>query len=216
MSKGRKNYIPALRFDCLSPLFDPFLRLTMPEYAIKGRLVEQANVQRENYVLDLGCGTGTLTILIKKTYPEAKVFGLDADDKILKIAETKIKKTGLNITLNKGMAFELPYQDNSFDFVLSSLMFHHLTHDNKLLALKEVYRILRPGGELHIADFGKPSNILMFLISLVMKNFEEAEDNYRGLLPQMIEGVGFNQIQISAQYSTLFGTLSIYKGCKQF
>ncbi|WP_425805063.1 class I SAM-dependent methyltransferase [Desulfitobacterium sp. Sab5] len=214
MSKGRKNYIPALRFDCLSPLFDPFLQLTMPENTFKRRLVEQANVKRNNYVLDLGCGTGTLTILIKKTYPEAKVFGLDADEKILKNAETKIKKTGLNITLDKGMAFELPYLDNSFDFVLSSLVFHHLTHDNKVLALKEVYRVLRPGGELHIADFGKPSNTLMYLISLIMRNFEEAKDNYQGLLPCMTKGAGFNQVQITAQYSTLFGTLSLYKGCK--
>ncbi len=214
MSKRRKNFIPAFRFDWLTPLFDPFLRLTMRESTFKHSLVKEASFQENNRVLDLGCGTGTLAILIRQAWPSAEVIGIDADEQILQIARSKIRNAGLNITLDKGMAPNLPYADESFDLVVSSLFFHHLTRENKTLTLNEVYRILRPTGHLLLADFGQPDNIMMHLVSLVMRNFEEAADNYKGLLPKMIRDAGFVQVQTVAQYSTLFGTLCLYKGYK--
>lgn len=142
------------------------------------------------------------------------MFGIDADERIIEIARTKVNKLGLSIMLEKGIASKLPYLDNSFDVILSSLVFHHLTRSNKELAFREAYRVLRPGGQLHIADFGKPANVLMYLISLVMKNLEEVRDNYKGLLPHLFREAGFNQVEVTAQYSTLFGTMCLHKGCK--
>lgn len=186
----------------------------MRELTFKHRLVEEASIQKNNRVLDLGCGTGTLAILFKQACPETEVIGLDADEHILEIARDKIRKSGLNITLESGMASVLTYSDESFDLVMSSLVFHHLNRENKARALEEVYRILRPAGHLLIADFGKPNNILMHLVSLIMTKFEEVTDNFKGLLPKMIHDAGFVQVQIAAQYSTLFGTSCLYKGIK--
>ena len=93
-------------------------------------------------VLDLGCGTGTLTIMIKQAHPEAEVVGLDGDPAVLEIARTKAMQAGVKISLDHGMAFHPPYQDNSFDRVLSSLVIHHLTTENKQRAMHEIYRIL--------------------------------------------------------------------------
>ena len=76
----------------------------MRESTFKRRLVEQARIEKGQRVLDLGCGTGTLTILIKKSHPEAEVIGLDGDPNILEIARTKIAKAGLDITLDQGIA----------------------------------------------------------------------------------------------------------------
>lgn len=214
MKKGNKSFIPAFKFDLLTPLFDPFIRLTMREETFKHRLVQEASLQQYNRILDLGCGTGTLAILLKRVCSSSLVIGVDADEKILQIAREKIRNAELNIPLDHGVAPNLPYTDESFDLVVSSLVFHHLTTENKVLTLKEVYRILRPNSHLLLADFGKPENIFMFLVSLVMRNFEETKDNYQGLLPQMIRDVGFSQVQKVKHYSTLFGTLCIYKGHK--
>lgn len=128
----------------------------MPESRFKTHLVRQARIRDGHRILDLGCRTATPTILIKQSHPDTEVVGLDGDDKVLEIARKKAVKASAEITLHKGMAFNLPYLDNSFDRVVSSLVLHHLTAENKQRTLKEVLRVLRPDGELHIADFVRP------------------------------------------------------------
>jgi ubiquinone/menaquinone biosynthesis C-methylase UbiE len=171
-------------------------------------------IAKEYNVLDLGCGTATLTILIKKTRLEAGVVGFDADSKILSIARSKIKKAGLAIALNLGTALCLPYVNNSFERVASSMVIHHLTRENKILALKEVFRVLKPNGELHVADFGKPQNIIMHFPSLIIRHLEEASDNVKGLLPEFFQLAGFEEIEEIRKYMSIFGTISLYKMCK--
>ena len=213
MNKPTK-YIPALSFGWLTPFYDPFLKWGMREKIFKHHLIQQANIQPGMRVLDLGCGTGTLTILIKQTYPEANVVGLDGDPTVLEIARSKANQAGVIITLDQGMAFQLPYPDNSFDRVLSSLVIHHLITTDKQRAMHEIYRVLRPGGELHIVDFGKPRHIYAQLISLVMQRLEEAADNIQGLLPGMIRSAGFAQVEETAQYTTIVGGLSLFQAKK--
>ncbi len=140
----RKEYIYALKYRWLTPLYDPILRLTLRERAFKKALVEQARIQPGQRVLDLGCGTGTLTLLIKGAYPHAHVAGFDGDPKILSLAEAKAARAGLEIDWKHGLAQELPYADGYFDRVLSSLMLHHLSSETKRAALREVLRVLRP------------------------------------------------------------------------
>ncbi len=184
------------------------------ESTFKRCLVDQAGIEKKSRVLDIGCGTATLTILIKKVHPEADVTGLDGDPEILKMAKTKIINAGLDIKLDPGMAFELSYDNSSFDRVVSSLVFHHLTRENKVRTIKEIFRVLSPGGELHLADFGKPHNALMYLISLVFRHLEETKENIDGLLPGMFQEAGFEQVEETARFMTVFGTLSLYRARK--
>jgi len=212
-SKGTA-YIPAFSHNFLTPLYDFMMTWAARESTFKPKLVDQARFQRGHRVLDIGCGTATLTILIKKTQPKVEVIGLDADPKVLEIAKSKVAKTGLDIALDYGTAFELPYPDNSFDRVVSSMVFHHLTKENKIHTLKEIFRVLRPRGELHVADFGKPQNALMFLPSLIIGRLEETSDNVKGLLPEMFHDAGFDQVEETARYMTMFGTIALYKARK--
>jgi ubiquinone/menaquinone biosynthesis C-methylase UbiE len=198
-----RKYIPALGFEWLTPLYDPVM-LLMRESTFKRTLIEKANIKNGYRILDLGCGTATLTILIKKTYPGAEVTGLDGDPKILEIARAKVAKAGLDIPLDMGMSFELPYPDSSFDRVISSLVFHHLTREDKVRTFKEIFRVLRFGGDLHVADFGKPHNALMYLISLVFRHLEEAGDNINGLLPEMFQKAGFDRVEETDRFMTPF------------
>ncbi|HEV8366692.1 MAG TPA: class I SAM-dependent methyltransferase [Pyrinomonadaceae bacterium] len=166
----------------------------MPESKFKRQLIASASIRNNDRILDLGCGTATLTLLLKSICPDAIVIGTDGDGKILEIGRRKTIKAGLEITFVQGMAFNLPYSDASFDGVLSSLMFHHLTRNNKIRTLKEVNRVLRPGGGIHIADFGKPQNLLMRAAAYPWQLFDGSTttaDNVSGQLPRMIRDSGF-------------------------
>ncbi|MCA1553246.1 MAG: class I SAM-dependent methyltransferase [Chloroflexi bacterium] len=139
---AKDTYIPALGQHWLTPLYDPLLRWGMRETRFKNSLLAQARIHPEQRVLDLGCGTGTLTVLIKQAHPDAEVIGLDADPQVLTIAAAKAAQAGMDIQFDEGMAYQLPYPDDSFDRVLSSLMFHHLTNEHKQRTLSEVFRVL--------------------------------------------------------------------------
>lgn len=221
MGSKRDRYIFAFSYGFLTSLYDLMMQVTMREPTFKRRLVDQARIEKCQRVLDLGCGTATLTVLIKKANPDSEVIGLDGDPKILEIARLKVAKAGLNIPLDYGVAFELPYPDDSFDRVISSMVFHHLTLENKARTLKEAFRVLRTGGELHVADFGKPQNTFMYLISLIVQRLEETSDNVKGLLPMMFRDVGFDQVEETTKstifnfiYMTMFGTVALYRARK--
>ena len=210
MEKNEK-YIPALSYDRLTPLFDPVLRWSMRELELKRRLIDQARIEPGQRVLDLGCGTATLTILIKQTHPTAEVVGLDGDPKILAIAEAKAAQAGVKLALDHGLAFEMPYPDQSFDRVVSSLVIHHLTTENKRRTFKEIYRILRPGGELHVLDFGQPYNLYTAIVSPLIRRLEEAADNVQGLLPAMMREAGLAQVEVTQRFTTIYGPLALYR-----
>jgi ubiquinone/menaquinone biosynthesis C-methylase UbiE len=215
--KKTAEYIPALRYHWLTTCYDPLIRWTLRESTFKRQLMKQAGIERGHQVLDLGCGTGTLALLIKSYHPKADVFGLDADPKVLEVARVKAAKAGLNVRFDHGMAFDLPYPDACFDRVVSSLLFHHLTRGNKERTLREVFRVLRPERQLHVADWGKAQNILMrvaFLLVQMLDGFTTTADNVRGLLPEFIRAAGFKSVQQSVQYITIVGTLSLYEARK--
>jgi ubiquinone/menaquinone biosynthesis C-methylase UbiE len=217
MNKQLSDYVPALSHDWLTPFYDTLIKWTMPESTFKRELVEQAHITSKQRILDLGCGTATLTILIKSMHPDARVIGIDGDPKILEIGRTKAAKTNMNIMLAQAMSFELPYPSSSFDCVLSSLMFHHLTRENKVRSLKEIYRVLRNGGKRHIADFGKPQNLLMRIASYPWRVFDGSMntiDIIEELLPTLMRDSGFVDVRESVRYMTLFGTLSLYASRK--
>ena len=214
-----QKYIPALRFDWLTGLFDPVLSLTMPEKKFKQALIDQAGLECELplTVLDYGCGTATLSLLLKQRYAHADVYGVDVDAKVLAIAGQKVTRQGLDIRLSQYNGSDLPYPNHAFDRVLSSLVFHHLTRAQKMKALKEIYRVLKPQGQLHIADWGKAKNGLMrsaFYTIQLLDGFATTTDNVKGLLPAYIEDAGFEEVRETGQYSTVFGTLSLYRAHK--
>lgn len=88
------HYVPALSYTWLTPFYDFLIRWTMPELRIKRELIRQVRIRTGYRVLDLGCGTATLTLLAKKTYPNASIVGLDGDAQILAIAKRKANKEG--------------------------------------------------------------------------------------------------------------------------
>lgn len=209
-----ERYIPALRFGWLTPAYDPLFRWVFKEEAFRRNLIEQASIQPGMRLLDLGCGTATLTILVKQLYPAVDVVGIDGDPNVLAIARAKVQESGENISLDHGMADQLPYADCSFNRVLSSLVFHHLSKESKQLAFQEVYRVLKPGGELDIVDIGPPHTYWTRFISKFMARLEETSDNIQGLLPDMMRLAGFSPITERARWAMIFGTIIFIQSSK--
>lgn len=211
------NFVPALGLRILTPLFDPLVRLLMRERLFKGRLVDQMALQPGQRILDVGCGTGTLALLIKERHPQNEVVGIDPDPQILAIARRKAARSGAEVRFDVGYADRLPYPDASFDRVTSSLVFHHLRRETKRAALEEAYRVLRPGGELHIADIGRPSGVLMRLAVrpiVMLDGTDRVKDNIAGRLPTFMTGSGFSEVVECEPFSTAFGPVSLYRATK--
>src|SRR3990172_2192246 len=155
------SYVPALRFHWLTDYYDWVISTFLPEKKFKTQLLRQAEIKSGYNILDFGTGTATLSILAKQMYPDITITGIDVDSHILAIADKKIQKANVSVDLSDYDGTVLPYSDASFDRVISSLVFHNINRKQKLNALSEIRRVLKSTGELHIADWGKPSNILM-------------------------------------------------------
>src|SRR3954465_9963744 len=98
----RQQFVPALRFDALTRVYDPVVAITSREGAFKRRLLQHARIKDGESVLDVACGTGTLAIDIKKEHPKAKVSGLDGDQQILERAGAKAKEAGVKVAFQDG------------------------------------------------------------------------------------------------------------------
>ncbi len=121
---------------------------------LRRKTIEFAQIAPGERVLDVGCGTGDLTLLAKKRAGSAgQICGLDAAPEMIEVARRKAARQRAEVDFRVGVIEQLPYPDNSFDVVLSSLMMHHLPADLKPRALAEIRRVLRPNGRLVIVDF---------------------------------------------------------------
>jgi len=213
----KHHYVPALKFSWLTHFYDPVVALTTREKVFRKILLEQAKIRAGDRILDLGCGTGTFTVMVKNRYPTASVTGIDGDPDILVMARRKTKAAGIDVALDEGMSFSMPYPKNEFDTVFSSLFFHHLKSEEKVRTMKEVYRVLKPGGKFHVCDWGHPSNSFSKVMSLfvqLLDGFEVTRDNMEGLLPSYIESAGFVELGELSHVETNFGTLDFMSAKK--
>ncbi|MBN8718638.1 MAG: methyltransferase domain-containing protein [Sediminibacterium magnilacihabitans] len=213
----QKKFIPALRFKWLTPVYDFFISITMPEKKIKKALISDTNIYAGAKLLDFGCGTATLTIMAKQSSPEAKVTGIDVDKEILEKATKKIKEERLDIFLFDYDGKHLPFQRNAFDRVISCLVFHHLDTDVKQNMLAEIFRVMNKDGELVIADFGRSKSwIQRMLFNMIrsLDGFKSTDANARGLLPEMISDAGFENVGIKNRFKTMFGEVQIISAKK--
>ena len=211
---ARNGYIPALGYDALTRFYDPLIRWFLRETTFKNALIEQAQIATRHRVLDVGCGTGTLTLMAKRAAPAAEVIGIDGDPKILAIAREKAGHEA--VQFDEGLATALPYPDASFDRILTSLVLHHLRTADKQRALAEMWRVLRPEGELHIADWAKPVGIVARTAFRAVQLLDGAttRDNAEGRLPGMVRAAGFVDVVETRTFQTIGGTLGLLRGRK--
>jgi ubiquinone/menaquinone biosynthesis C-methylase UbiE len=125
------------------------------ERRFRERLLGPARLQRGESVLDVGCGTGTLAIAAnRRVGVGGSVHGVDASPEMIARARSKAKKAGAEVVFENALAESLPFPDARFDVVLSTVMLHHLPGALRREAVREMRRVLKPGGRLLAVDFG--------------------------------------------------------------
>lgn len=214
---AKVDYIPALRFEFLTKFYDPLVRFSTRELTFKNALLKQANLNENHQILDLACGTGTLSIAVKKRLPNIEITGFDVDNEILKMARRKAKLAHADINFEQGFSDKLPFENESFDRVFSTLFFHHLTLERKHKTLQEILRVLKPRGEFHLADFALPRNKSQFVLSKwirLIDGFETTHDNLRGRLKVLMEENGFQNVERTGYFKTIIGTIRLFKALK--
>jgi ubiquinone/menaquinone biosynthesis C-methylase UbiE len=211
MEGHRKDYVPGMGHDRLLPLYDPLHRL-LGMAKVHRPLVDQAGIRPGHRVLEIGCGTGNLALFAKRLHPDAEVVGLDPDPKALARARRKAGRKALPVRLDLGFAQELPYPDASFDRVLSAFMFHHLGPDEKEKALREVRRVLKPGGSLHLLDLGgakAPSD--GFMARLSHRN-GRLQDNFEDRIPTLMRDAGLaDSREVAHRVTKVLGRVTYYR-----
>jgi SAM-dependent methyltransferase len=152
-----QHYLPAMGKRWLLPLYDPFARL-VGVGRVHEQLLDLADLRPGQRILEIGCGTGNLLRALGRRRLDVDALGIDPDPAVLRRARRKAARAKLPIRYERAFAGALPLPDDSFDRVLSAFMLHHLDEDDRTRALREVGRVLRPDGELHVVDIdGTPS-----------------------------------------------------------
>jgi SAM-dependent methyltransferase len=210
MGEARRTFTPAAGHDWLLPLYDPLLRWMGVESALR-ELVERADLRPGQRILDVGCGTGNLVVLIKRLHAETDVVGLDPDPKALARAGRKAERAGASVQLDRGFSDQLPYADGAFDRVFSTFMFHHLELPEKRRTLLEVRRVLAPGGSLHLIDFGGASARADGLLARLLHRTEHLAENLEGRIPVLMHEAGLEDASEVAERSTLVGRICHYR-----
>lgn len=206
------SYVPAAGRFMPTALYDGSIALTMREDRWRPLLVRQlvAAVPPGGRVVDVGAGTGTLALAVAAARPDVEVLAFDGDDEALALA--RAKPGAAQVEWRAGLAGELDLADAQADAVVVSLVLHHLRTAEKRQALRDVRRVLRPGAQLHVADWGRPATPLLragFLALQLADGFDGTRDHAAGRLPDFLDEAGFGEVRRYRRLRTVWGSLEL-------
>ncbi|MEX1153779.1 class I SAM-dependent methyltransferase [Parvibaculum sp.] len=215
--KSEDRFVAALGFRALTPVYDAAVRLMGAEDRWRAAFTRQVAPTAGERILEMGCGTGSLTQRLAEAAPDARIFGLDPDPATLARARHKVAALPAAPHFIEGFADHPPAHPElvpgSFDKIATSLMFHHLTREGKRGAMASAMTLLKPGGMLHIADWAEardwPQRIRFLTIQL-LDGFETTADSIHGLLPFLIREAGFENIEETAYARTRYGPFGFW------
>lgn len=208
-----REFTPALGHAALTPLYDAAIALLTREGRWRGALLEQVAPINGERILDVGCGTGSFALMLKRTAPSAAILGIDPDPAVLSRAAAKARSAQLDIDYMQGFARDAARAGGRFDKVVSSLVFHQVPMREKRAGLEAIAAALKPNGELHIADYGLQRTPLMralFKQIQRLDGFENTTPNAEGVLPDLMREAGLAAVEERAVLPTPTGSISLY------
>jgi SAM-dependent methyltransferase len=210
-----RSYVPALGDHRLSPFYDATIALMTCERTWRRAFVKQIAPEPRDVILDLGCGTGSLAVQLKKACPGASIYGVDPDPDILTRAEEKARDAGVLVHLSQGYAQDTAAIANRIrpNKLVTSLVLHQIPLAGKRMAILSAFASLRAGGELHVADYGLQASPLMrFAFRQVqsLDGYDTTQPNADGVLPELMQEAGFAEVKETAVIPTPTGSISLY------
>ena len=211
MGHAERTYLPAAGLDWMLLLYDPIVKLFGGD-AGRRALLEQAALESASRVLDVGCGTGSLLVRLAERHPRLQLVGIDPDPRALALAARKARRGRASVQLDRGFSDALPYANASFDRVVSSFMLHHLGGaDEKRRALREMRRVLRPDGSLHLLDFAPPEGGHASGWMRWVHSHHRLEDNSEARVTALMQEAGFGSIRIVRRGALFMGRTAYYE-----
>lgn len=173
--------------------------------SLRRMTVDQALLQPGETLLDVGCGTGGVTIPAKIRVGEnGSAAGIDPAPEMIAIAHRKAKRAGVEIDFRVGVIESLPFPDETFDVVTSSLMMHHLPEPLQVEGLAEIRRVLKPGGRILIADMMRPSTSFLKRFFILFVHHGHSIQFGIEDLPKLMGEAGFEKVeQLDARFLTI-------------
>jgi ubiquinone/menaquinone biosynthesis C-methylase UbiE len=166
---------------------------------VNRRHISLIRMNRGEHLLDVGCGTAAiLEELYSKHGSEVSLCGIDASGEMLTVARSKVP-AGAAILLENGRAADLPYPDETFDWVVSCLTTHHLPLGEKRAMIRECRRVLKPNGRLVISDFSKPRHILGEALGFIWRHHAYSGENMENVIVELVLESGFSVIDSNVQ-----------------
>ncbi len=212
---GDRKFTPALGRSEWTGLYDAALRLFTRERVWRSKVLELLAPIAGEAVLDVGCGTGTLALAIKRGEPGSSVTGLDPDPEALALASAKASRAGLGVDWRRGFASDAGDAGVSrFDAVTCTLVLHQVPLGEKRAGLAAMLGALKPGGRLVLADYSEQrSRLMRTLFRLTVQRldgYEDTQPNADGVLPVLLSEVGFRDVTEAEIVPTPSGSISIF------
>ena len=210
MAETGRNYVPAAGHHWALWLYDPMVKL-MGGDSVRKALLDRAVLRPGQHVLDIGCGTGTLVVLIKRLHPGVEAMGIDPDPKALARGRRKAERAAVTVRFEPGFSDDLPCPDATIDHVFCSFMYHHLQAGEKEKMLREVRRVLAPGGLFHMLDFGGPGPSSKGWLARRLHSSERLKDNSEESVLALMNRAGLANPKRVGQQAMRFGKVVFYQ-----